>query len=422
VERQLWRIRLLCYTFGRAERDHRLAVPAQYQEGSCLMHKRTCMVLLGVLVALALGLLGCSAPQSVAPTPTRTPRPTWTPAVQGLAVATPTLDPTKYPNVALPAAPATTPQVLVEGGEGVIFVPQAPDASGVQTVVVIIVTATPAPPPTPTPGPPTGTPLPTPTPGPPTPTPLPTATPLPPVLVEVVIDDANVRRGPGLAYPVVAKLALGTEITVVGRNRAGDWWQVCCVDGADVWVADSVVKVNGPLWAVQEVANIPAPPPPPPTAPPTWTPFPTPTFAWPYRIEGSVQEYPFGQDFFQVKGVIYNGVVPSYGYKLRVRKRSTGQEWLTAGSESYWNWEVIEYPDDDKPVDSNVDCPNPRTGLRCVKGNVKWDSNGVAVPRGDDVWEVTVTDGAGVPVSAPVTINTSATKPNWYYVVFTSRP
>ena len=386
------------------------------------MHKRTGMVLLGVILASMLGLLGCAAPATAIPTPTRTPRPTWTPAVQGLAVATPTLDPTKYPDVVLPAGPATTPQILVEGGEGVIFVPQGSGAGGVQTVVVIIVTATPAPPDTPTPGPPTGTPPPTFTPGPPTPTPLPTATPLPPVVVEIVKDNVNARRGPSTAYPVAAKLSQGTQITVVGRNRAGDWWKVCCVDGADVWVADSVTKVDGPLWAVQEVANIPPPPPPPPTAPPTWTPVPTPTYAWPYRIEGSVQEYPLGKDFFQVKGVIYNGVVPSYGYKLRIRQRSTGKEWLTDGSESYWNWEVVEYPDDGKDVNSNVDCPNPRTGLRCVKGNVKWDSNSVALPRGDDVWEVTVTDGAGTPLSTPVTINTSSTKANWYYVVFTSRP
>jgi hypothetical protein len=384
------------------------------------MHKRTSMVLL--VVFMALGLLGCSSPSTAEPTPTRTPRPTWTPLVQGLVVATPTLDPTRFPGVVLPAAPATTPQVLVEGGEGVLVVPQAPGSSGVQTVVVIIVTATPSPVPTPTPGPPTGTPPPTPTPGPPTATPLPSATPLPPVSVQIAKESANARQGPSQAYPVIARLNLGTEITVVGRNRAGDWWKVCCVDGADVWISDSVVNVNGPLWAVQEVTNIPPPPPPPPTVPPTWTPLPTPTFAWPFRIEGSVQEYPLGKDFFQIKGVIYNGVVPSYGHKLRVRRLSTGEEWLTSGSESYWNWEVVEYPNDGEPVNSNVDCPNPRTGLRCVKGNVKWDSNGVAVPRGDDIWEITATDGAGVPVSAPVTIKTSAAVPNWYYIVFTSRP
>jgi hypothetical protein len=336
-------------------------------------------------------------------------------------VATPTLDATRFPGVVLPTQPAATPQQLVEGDEGVLFVPQAPGGAAVQTVVVIIVTATPGPTATSTPEPPTGTPPPTPTPGPPTPTPLPTGTPLPPVVVKVVKANANARQGPGQAYPSVARLAVGTEITVVGRNRAGDWWKICCVNGADVWIADSVVEATGPLWTVQEAANIAPPPPPPPTTPPTLTPAPTPTFAWPFRLEGKVEDYPMGLNFFQVKGVIHNGVVPSYGYKLRIRRLSTGQEWLSGGSESYWNWEVIEYPNDGKPLNYNADCPNPRTGLRCVKGNVKWDSNSVNLPAGDDVWEVTVTDGAGVPVSAPVQIHTSSAQNNWHYVVFTSR-
>jgi len=399
-------------------------MPAQFSEGTVSMQKRTGAVLLGVvLLALALGTVGCSSSPTLTPTPTRTPKPTWTPVAQGLVVATPTLDPTRFPGVVLPAEQAATPQQLVEGGSGVLFVPQTEGGvGGVQTVVVIIVTATPSPLPTPPPLPPADTPGPSPTPGPPTATPPPTGTPLPPVIVQVTKDNVNVRTGPGVTYPAVAKLLKDTEITVVGRNRAGDWWKVCCVNGANVWISDTVVQSSGPLWTVQEASDFPPPPPPPPTAPPTWTPIPTPTFAWQYRLEGSVLEYPLDQDYFSVEGVFFNGLVPSYGYKLRVRKLSTGQEWLSTGSESYWTWEVIEYPSDATPVAANVDCPNPRSGLRCIKSNVKWDSNGVAVPRGDDVWEITATDGAGTPVSAPVTINTSTAKSNWYYVVFTSRP
>jgi hypothetical protein len=123
-----------------------------------------------------------------------------------------------------------------------------------------------------------------------------------------------------------------------------------------------------------------------------------------------------------VDAVIYNGSTPLYGYKLRIRKMSTGEEWLSEGSQTSWYWYVLQYPDDGKQVNIPVDCPNPRKGLLCVKSNVKWDSNSVQVPLGDDVWEVTATDGGGKPLSTPVRITTSAANPKWHYIVFTSAP
>lgn len=391
------------------------------------MRKRTLGVLIGAVLVLILGMLGCSASQLLARrdaptvTPTRTPRATWTPVVGGLQLATSTLDATRFPGVKLPTVPPPTPQVLVPGSGAPIFVPQpGSSASGVQTVVVIIVTATPVVTPTPTP-PATVRPQATPTPGPPTETPLPTNTPFPPVIVEVTVDQANVRQGPGTTYAVVTQLNVGTTITVVGRNRTGDWWKICCVNSANVWIADAVVSTRGPIWTVPEVTNIPAPPPAPPTTAPPATPAPTPTYAWPFRVEGQPEPYPLGQNYFRVDAIIYNGGTPLWGYKLRVRKGSTGQEWLSTGSEAAWNWTVIQWPADGKTVNPTFDCPSPRTGLACLKSNLKWDSNGVGVPMGDDVWEVTVTDGAGTPISAPVRLQTSVAASKWYYIVFTSR-
>lgn len=389
------------------------------------MHKRTLAVLLGCLVLLALASLGCSVGQLVArrpspaATPTRTPRPTWTPVQGALVVATPTLDLTRFPGVALPTDPPPTPQILVPGGSGPIFVPQpAPGAPAVQTVVVIIVTATPVPSPTPTPGPPTETPLPTPTAGPPTATPTATGTPLPPVQVKVKTTNANVRQGPGAGYPLVARIEQGTEITVVGRNAGGTWWKVCCVNGADVWIADQVVTVTGPVWTVPEVTNIP---PPPPTAVPSSTPAPSPTYSWPMRLELQ-QQYPHGQNYFRVDGVIYNGATPLWGYKLRIRNLATGETWLSDGSEATWRWVVLQYPTDNKSFNPNIDCQTSRAGMLCLKTNVKWDSNLVSEPMGDGVWEVTAADGAGNPLSQPVRFNTSASDSKWYYVVFRSNP
>lgn len=394
------------------------------------MRKRTLAVLLGALVFVWLAAVGCASVMArgatATGTPTRTPRPTFTPPAGALLVATPTIDATRFPAAAetAQAGGGTAPQVFVPGGENQIFVPVQPGGPvGVQTVVVVIVTATPPPLPTWTPGPPTQPPPPTWTPGPPTATPTNTGTPLPPVTIRVTVDNANVRQGPGQLYPSVTKLKAGTEVTVVGRNRAGDWWKICCVNGQDVWIADSVVEVAGPIWSVAEVVNVPPPPPTPIPPPPTPTLAPTPTFAWPMRLEGAVKEYPNpGNNFFRVDGVIYNGSTPLYGYKLRIRKTSTGQEWLSDGSQTSWIWYVLQYPNDDKPVNVPVDCPNPRKGLLCVRSNVKWDSNSVQTPLGDDVWEVTATDGGGKPLSTPVRINTSSSNPKWYHIVFTSAP
>lgn len=401
------------------------------EERITAMSRRTFGVLLVSLLVLAV-VSGCSGnPRSAsgsvaAAGPTRTPRPTWTPVFGGVSVATPTLDPTRYPGLQLPTSLPATPQQLVLGSNEPIFVPVGPSGgSGVQTVVVIIVTATPPPSPTPTPLPPTGTPGPTATPGPPTLTPTPSRTPLPPVVVTVRTDKTNVRTGPGQGYPLVAQLNAGAQITVVGRSRAGTWWQVCCVNGGDVWLADSMVTVEGPIWTVAEVANIAPPPPPPPTKAPPPTIAPTPTFAWPFRAT-TVQSYPsMGDNILRVNAQVVDGAVPGYGYKLRIRRVSTGQEWLSNGSGNDWDYEVTQSPFDGKLVQSTTnECRViKREGLRCVAYNVKWDSNQVSAPPGDDVWEISLANkGEDQTLSASVRVETHAADPKWYYIVFTNRP
>jgi hypothetical protein len=70
--------------------------------------------------------------------------------------------------------------------------------------------------------------------------------------------------------------------------------------------------------------------------------------------------------------------------------------------------------------DSARECPNPtlRPGLRCVKSNLKWDSNKANLPGGTGPWEVTVIDRVGNPLSAPVRFVTNPSNSKWYYVVF----
>ena len=73
-------------------------------------------------------------------------------------------------------------------------------------------------------------------------------------VVQVV--SLNVRQGPATTYPVAGKLAEGTEITVEGRNEAGDWWYICCIAGGDArgWVSAALVT---PSFAADQAAALP---------------------------------------------------------------------------------------------------------------------------------------------------------------------
>lgn len=62
---------------------------------------------------------------------------------------------------------------------------------------------------------------------------------LPTVVVDVVAG-ANIRSGPGTNYAKLGAEPQGTALMVVGRNLAGDWWQVDSRFGAG-WVSDIAV-------------------------------------------------------------------------------------------------------------------------------------------------------------------------------------
>lgn len=198
--------------------------------------------------------------------------------------------------------------------------------------------ATPTAEPTPTPQPPTSTPeLPTPMPKakPPTATPNPpTSTPQPPTPTPlsqpqvVVKSSVNARRGPGTAYPLLGTLEKGQRFDIVGRNAAGDWWQICCLAGEQAWVYGQLVDTVGPTAAVAVAANIPPPPPTPTPAPPTATPAPTrPPVDY---VVKSLRLRPVGQDAQRCnagENSIWVYVVDPAGNPLdgvRVRENYTG--------------------------------------------------------------------------------------------------
>jgi hypothetical protein len=92
---------------------------------------------------------------------------------------------------------------------------------------------------------------------------LPTPEPviMPDVSAEVITEDAraNIRSGPALDAPIVAKADPGDTFQVIGRSEDGEWWQICCVAGpADedeeatetAWLSSVVVELAGNADAV----------------------------------------------------------------------------------------------------------------------------------------------------------------------------
>ncbi|RLT41406.1 MAG: hypothetical protein DWI57_07000 [Chloroflexi bacterium] len=124
---------------------------------------------------------------------------------------------------------------------------------------------------------------PTSTPAPDTPTPVPdqpatdTPTPAPQAAKAVITNaQANVRTGPDTSYALAGTLDRGAEFEIVGKNPAGNWFQLCCLNGQKVWIANFLVDTSGPVDGVPVAADIAAPPPvaPAPPAAPTATPAP----------------------------------------------------------------------------------------------------------------------------------------------------
>ncbi len=229
----------------------------------------TLFILIAALVliltpACALGNL-MSREEAPPPTPTRTPKPTFTP--------TPLDTPTPI------VAPTNTP------------------------------TATPVE---------TATPVPTNTPEVP-PTETPTNTP---ETARAVINNptVNVRSGPGTNYSNIGQARNGERYDITGKNAGGNWYQIN-FNGQTAWVTSQFVVVEGDPNSVQVAANIPAapvqptrPPAPRPQPQPTQPPAqpqptsPPPAATYPWSYTGSAIGAPqCGDVYFQGQAQYANG-------------------------------------------------------------------------------------------------------------------
>lgn len=85
----------------------------------------------------------------------------------------------------------------------------------------------------------------------------------PPADAEVkatVLSNVNLRSGPGTNYSIVGSIPANSEVTVIGRNEAGDWLQVKSDAAEQVWVtADAkLVKIDQAQLTSLPVVEAPA--------------------------------------------------------------------------------------------------------------------------------------------------------------------
>ncbi|MBE2232649.1 MAG: SH3 domain-containing protein, partial [Anaerolinea sp.] len=154
----------------------------------------------------------------------------------------------------------------------------------------------------------------------------------------------NVRSGPGTAYGEAGQVATGTEMEIISSNAAGDWYEVCCVNGQNVWIVARLVEVTGDPALIQVAQNIPAPPTatvaptrppvvvqPPAPAQPTQPPAPVAPPAPAFRFtKYSMEPRPNSNPIVSVFGGLYNSALdlsnPVTGYKLVVQAPSGEQK------------------------------------------------------------------------------------------------
>jgi hypothetical protein len=254
-----------------------------------MRRKHTLLILVAALVlvltpACALSNL-VAREEAPPPTPTRTPKPTFTPT------------------------PLDTPMPIV------------------------------APTNTPTPTPlATDTPVPTPTPEVP-----PTATPTnTPETARAVIDNptVNVRSGPGTNYSAIGQARNGERYDITGKNAAGNWYQIN-FNGQSGWVTSQYVVVEGDPASVQVAGNIPAAPvqptarprpqptPTSPPAPPPPTQPPQPAYQFSYANGSMVSAANCGSVYIEGKvvdqgGGGVNGIVAELEFFGNKVYRTTG--------------------------------------------------------------------------------------------------
>ena len=72
----------------------------------------------------------------------------------------------------------------------------------------------------------------------------------------------NVRGGPNTAFPAIAVVLGGNELSLIGRNENSAWLNVCCANGQSGWIAAYLLgtEIDATLLPVQPLESTPTPP------------------------------------------------------------------------------------------------------------------------------------------------------------------
>jgi CRP-like cAMP-binding protein/uncharacterized protein YgiM (DUF1202 family) len=182
-----------------------------------------------------------------------------------------------------------------------------------------------------------------------------------PMRPRITGDGLQVRVGPGTTYEVIASLAEGDEVSVLGRDEMGDWIKVGLDSGEEGWVAAEFVDVGDGLKAVPVLTPEPIATPtteatptamPSPTVPPEATAAPTPvsevTVPIPARTTGGGLRMRSGPETdYRVLALL------AEGQEVSVLGRDETGEWLKISLDSgEEGWVATEFIDVDVAVEA----------------------------------------------------------------------
>jgi uncharacterized protein YgiM (DUF1202 family) len=76
----------------------------------------------------------------------------------------------------------------------------------------------------------------------------------------LVVNDAavNVRSGPATTYDLLGAASQGQRFKVTGKNAAGDWWQICCINNQPGWIFGALAKAEN-VDNVPVITDLPTP-------------------------------------------------------------------------------------------------------------------------------------------------------------------